>query len=482
MRGIVTVLILLCTIPRTVAQNSAQNVPAEVAVHAAAAKEAESRNDFPKAVEQYSLVVKAMPSSAEMQSNLGVVLYFAGDKQRSLEVFERAMQIDPNLLVPHLFSGFALFQLSQPARSAQQLERAIHLRGGDPMAHLWLGYAYLSLGKVSEATSQLQIASNLKPDDPDVWYALGQAYLRAGQEATEKLLSVSADGGRLWQLTAEQYLMRGDRTEAVKLFEGAAERRPDLADVRQSITQLGGSIPASTRVESPAQRSTEDRLYHQAHEDESKAEAAFGRISQIAPDSYRAHQVMGNAFAAQGQSDEAIKEYRAALAMKPDLPELHAAIGNNLLRVAKPQEALEEFREELALQPFSASACEGVGRVLVSLGRDDEASEVLNRALKLDRPPLETYRLLGKIELRRRNYPKAIELLTHYVTQDPGDSTTWYLLAGAYRGSGATARMNEAIEHYKQTSLDTKQRAHAQMEYKKLGQDRAEVSTEEQLP
>src|ERR1700761_1601721 len=100
MCGKAVALLVLSLLPLAFGQNA--GLPASVAVHAKAANEAESRNDFAKAVEEYSVVVKAMPSSAQMQSNLGVAFYFAGDKQRALTVLDRAMQIDPNLFVPHL--------------------------------------------------------------------------------------------------------------------------------------------------------------------------------------------------------------------------------------------------------------------------------------------------------------------------------------------------------------------------------------------
>lgn len=95
--------------------------------------------------------------------------------------------------------------------------------------------------------------------------------------------------------------------------------------------------------------------------------------------------------------------------------------------------------------------------------------------MQLDRPPLETYQLLGKIERRQKNYTQSITLLTHYLSQKPQDSSTWYLLAGAYRGAGNTARMQEAIKRYKQTSIDARQRARAQLE------NDEETATEQQL-
>jgi tetratricopeptide (TPR) repeat protein len=458
MRGILISTLLVVTIPRLWSQSAQE----QAAAHAHAAQPAEAQNDFPAAVHEYETVVKMLPGNAEMESNLGVALYFAGDKARTLTVMQKALAGNPNLFVPHLFSGLAYFQLSQPDKAARELERAVHINDSDATAHLWLGYVYSAQSRDEAALAEFEAASKLQPDNIDAWYGAGQSYMKIGEAATEKLFSVAGDGGRAWQLAGEQYQLRGDRDKAVSMFEGALERRPDLVELHQTIAQMGGTIPAaSTRELSESQRALEDRLYKEAHESEKHAEAAFSRIGELAPDSYRAHQVMADSLSAQQRSEDAIKEYRAALALKPDLPNLHAAIGNNYLRLSQPDEALAEFKAELALQPNSSSACEAVGRVLTLQGKYDEAGEMLDRALRLDRPPIEAYRLMGKVDVNQKDFKNAIAVLSHYTAAMPEDSAGWYLLAAAYRGNGEPAKVQEAINAYKRTSTDVKERERA---------------------
>lgn len=458
MRGILISTLFVIMIPRLWSQSMQE----EAAAHAHAAQQAEAQNDFPAAVHEYETVVKMLPGNAEMESNLGVAVYFAGDKARTLTVMQKALAENPNLFVPHLFSGLALFQLSQPDKAARELEKAVHLNDSDATAHLWLGYAYSAESHDEAALAEFEAASKLQPENIDALYGIGQSYLKIGEAATEKLFSTAADGGRAWQLAGEQYQLRGERDKAVTMFEGALERRPDLADLRKTVTEMGGKIPAaSTREVSANQRILEDRLYNEAHDSEKHAEAAFSRIGELAPDSYRAHQVIADSLSAQQRSEDAIKEYRAALALKPDLPNLHAAIGNNYLLLSQPDEALAEFRAELALQPNSSTAYEAVGRVLTLQGKYDEAGEVLQRSLHLDRPPIEAYRLMGKVDVNQKNFKDAIAVLSHYTAAMPEDSAGWYLLAAAYRAEGESAKMQEAINAYKRTSTDVKERERA---------------------
>ncbi|WP_446744566.1 tetratricopeptide repeat protein [Silvibacterium acidisoli] len=474
MRGILISTLLVITIPRL----WSQSIQEQAAAHAHAAQQAEAQNDFSAAVHEYETVVKMLPGNAEMESNLGVALYFAGDKARTLTVMQKALAGNPNLFVPHLFSGLALFQLSQPDKAARELERAVHLNDSDVTAHLWLGYAYSAQSRDEAALAEFEAASKLQPENIDAWYGAGQSYMKIGEAATGKLFAVAGDGGRAWQLAGEQYLLRGDRDKANAMFEGALERRPDIAELHEAVMQMGGKVPpAPAREISESQRSLEDGLYRQAHESEKHAEEAFSRIGELAPDSYRAHQVMGDSLSAQQRSEEAIKEYRAALALKPDLPNLHAAIANNYLRLSQPDEALREFKAELALQPNSSAACEAVGRVLTLQGNYDEAGEMLQRALHLDRPPIEAYRLMGKVDVNQRNFKDAIAVLGHYTAAMPEDSAGWYLLAAAYRADGETVKMQEAISAYKRTSTDVKERERARRAVAMFAKDNEQAET-----
>jgi tetratricopeptide (TPR) repeat protein len=445
----------------------AQTSSARIATHAQAAQEAERQNDFATAVHQYEYVVNLLPRNAEMQSNLGVALYFNHEWTRATTVFGRAIAQNPNLFVPHLFSGLAWYHLSNPDAAAPELEKAVHINPSDVTAHIWLGYANVDQFRYEAAVGEFQTASRLQPDNMDAWYALGQSYLQIGKDRTIELLAIAPNGARVWQLAGEQCQLRGDRQTALADFDEASERRPDIPELRTLITQLGGTVavaPSNRR----SRNLQEDELYQQAHDAEQSAQAAFEHVVQIAPSSYRAHQIMAVAFAAKKQPDQAVEEYREVLTLQSDLPGIHEAIGNILVANAKTAEALKEFEAELQIQPHSAAAHTDAGRTLLLMGRDDDAARMLTQALQMDRPPMEVYVLLGKLDLRRKDYPAAIKMLTHYVSTTKDNSTAYYLLSQAYRSVGDKIQTDRAIELYRKTSLDARQRTQAQREIERL--------------
>ena len=441
----------------------AQSVSEQAASHARAAQQAERQNDFHAAVSEYEYVAKLLPQNAEVQSNLGVALYFDHDLERSITVFRRAIALNPRLFTPHLFSGLAWYRLSKPDSAVQELEKAVRINPADAVAHTWLGYAYVAQFRYEAAAKEFETACKLAPDNVDAWYALGQSYLQIGKDMTLQLLAVAPDGGRAQQLAGEQLQLRGDRQRALEVYKEALARRPDITELRTLIVQLGGSVSVEPGVAS-ATEAQEDTLYQRAHDAEQKTRAAFERVMQIAPNSYRSHQIEADALDAAQKPNEAVREYRTVLALKPDLPGIHEAIGNDLVRDGKLPEALKEFNAEIENQPHSASAYMNAGRVLLMMGDDERAGKMLHSALAMDRPPLETYSLLGKLDLRHKNYLAAISALTHYVSFVKDNSSAYYLLANAYRAVGEKEKMNNALEIYKKTSRDAQERSLAQKE------------------
>ena len=450
---------------------TAQQLTPEMASHARLAQDAERRNDFSAAVHEYRLLVQTLPNSAQAQSNLGVALYFDQEFRPAVEAFHKAIAIDPNLMAPHLFSGLAWYQLSNPDSAVPELEKAVRINTKDPIAHTWLGYAYSSQTRYDAAVKQFEAASHLDSNNIDAWYALGHTWLQIGQQSTLKLLALAPDGGRVWELAAEQCVLRHDRKGALQDFTQALARRPDLPELRKDIEEQGGPADQASSAEHFTKGPTaEDDLYRQARAAETQSHEAFEHVLQIAPDSYRAHQIMAEAFVSEKQDAKAISEYRTVLQLKPDLPGIHAALGEALIRSGKLPEALQEFKAEIQLQPYSASAHMNAGRALLMLGRDDDAEKMLKAAIGMDRPPLETWLLMGKLDVRGGNFRAAIAELTHYTSLEKNNSTDYYLMAIAYRALDEKDQMNHALARYKATSEDAQERSLAQRELKPVEQ------------
>jgi tetratricopeptide (TPR) repeat protein len=429
----------------------AQTSDEQLAQHQQRAQEAEARQDFGTAIREYRILLRAVPGNPELESNLGIALYFHHDLAQAAEVFRHAIAVKPALYTPHLFLGLALANLSRPDASVEELQKAEALNADDPLVHMWLGYDYTAQSHFEKAAEQLQIAAALKSQDQDIWFALGRCYLEMGKAATEELLRAAPDSGRTWQLAAEQYEAQGNNGKALQFYAVALRKRPDLGVLRDKVTSLGGAI-ATDNAPATVEAAAADHLYERIHEDEAKAREAFERVSRIDPDSYRAHQVLADASAASDHFDDAIREYRLVIEKKPDLPGIHGELCNALSRTAHIDEAIRECDAELTLSPYAAGAYVQAARVRLLADDDAHAQPLLQKALTLDRPPIAAYKLLGKIDLSAKRYPAAAQELSRYVAVEAKDASAWFLLARAYKAVGDTAQTDRAIAAYKRES------------------------------
>lgn len=87
---------------------------------------------------------------------------------------------------------------------------------------------------------------------------------------------------------------------------------------------------------------------------------------------------------ADGRLEEAVADFRRAVALRSDFPEAWNELGFSLRRTGKYTEALEAYDRALRLRPNFPEALEYLGEAYVSLGRMDQARAILDRLRSLD--------------------------------------------------------------------------------------------------
>src|SRR2546428_1727751 len=75
------------------------------------------------------------------------------------------------------------------------------------------------------------------------------------------------------------------------------------------------------------------------------------RLTDLDPDSFQLHALMGEVYANNNRYEDSLKEYRAALAKRPDAPGIHYALGTALRNLKRIDEAEKEFLQALREDP-----------------------------------------------------------------------------------------------------------------------------------
>jgi predicted Zn-dependent protease len=140
------------------------------------------------------------------------------------------------------------------------------------------------------------------------------------------------------------------------------------------------------------------------------------------------------------------------------------AIGGLLTREGRAKEALGEYDAELKLRPNDPATYFHQGQALMFLGQDNDAEAAFRRALALGADIPEINKLLGRIYVRRRDYPQAIRTLSDYLTAMPEDSQAHYLLGQAFQRTGNQEAAAREFDLQSKYSMDLKSRVRAERE------------------
>ena len=135
------------------------------------------------------------------------------------------------------------------------------------------------------------------------------------------------------------------------------------------------------------------------------------------PDSWLAHNNLGNAFLEKGQLDEAIAHYQKALEIKPDYADAHYNLANALLRNGQPDEAIAHYQKALEINPNHADAHDNFGTALCQEGKLDEAIVQFQSALRIKPGFAEarnnlgnTLRQVGKLDEAIAQFQQALQI------------------------------------------------------------------------
>lgn len=104
---------------------------------------------------------------------------------------------------------------------------------------------------------------------------------------------------------------------------------------------------------------------------------------------------LGMVLMRQGKIAEAGDRFAAAVRINPAFAEAQTNLGNTLAAQGKPAEALDHYREAIRLKPDYTEPLVGIGGALLRLGRAAEAVPHYREALKLDPNLAEAHNGLG---------------------------------------------------------------------------------------
>jgi Flp pilus assembly protein TadD len=173
-------------------------------------------------------------------------------------------------------------------------------------------------------------------------------------------------------------------------------------------------------------------------------ETLFGRVLEIHPRSYVAHDVLGLALERRGDRLGASQHYAAAIQIAPAHPVPRNNLGRILLDEGRIDDAISEFRASLLARPDYAKGRSNLAVALARAGRLDEAESEFREGVRRNPGDYGTRFNFGVLLATRERFAAAAEELKIALTLEPESREAHRLLAGVYAKLG---RADLAREH-----------------------------------
>ena len=166
----------------------------------------------------------------------------------------------------------------------------------------------------------------------------------------------------------------------------------------------------------------------------------------VTRDNYFAHGGLGAALVAQGNADQAEREFAEALRLKPDLADVHNDLGSLLADRGRLGDALPHFRSAVALDPLFAEARHNLGVALWQHETNPEAIAVLTEALRINPSLPRTHNELGRMLAASGRVRDALPHFLEAVRLQPDAVHIRYNAALALATAGRTAEARTHLE------------------------------------
>jgi tetratricopeptide (TPR) repeat protein len=328
-------------------------------------------------------------------------------KDRSLAHFNRALELDPQMIPAHLARGILLRQEGKTSPALIDLKFVVDRQPDNFRAWDQLGEASLAAGRSSEALAAFQKAADLAPQNAEVLWHYGQALMRAGQkDAAEKVLAESRGLGNTEGITP--------RASSGALGVDSSGQTPANLE---SLRKLAEANPADWRLKL--------RL-GEALLSEGNVPAALEVLQEIqaSVSGGEAPGECGRALLQAGQAKAARPFLEKALAAAPSNAERRVDLALAVFRDAGPQAALTEL-DKAPAEVRSGDYFLLRARLLDALGKSQEAAEALNRGIQSSPTQPDLYLQAALFLVNHNQVPQMLDFLAKADRVVPSNPQLW---------------------------------------------------------
>jgi tetratricopeptide (TPR) repeat protein len=372
-------------------------------------------NDLDSAVADFRKTLALAPDDAQSYFNLGLLYGRKGDPDKATDAYQHGLKLEPGNATAN--QNYALLLMSR-MQFRQALEPLKLLRGKDAQnlpVRAALIECYLKCGMKDEAATEIQAYMELPKLPVTDQLKLAKVLLDNNEPASAQALLENAV--RTPPESPEAHYDLGILLLSKNQYENA-------------VREFGRAVQLDPAPAQYSMRLAEALIlwkhYGTALEFLNAVKDRFAAL----PD-YRYK--VGLAYYGLHRFPDAIAQFDRIARDQPNLELVHFFLGNSYVAVGNLQQAVAEFRKAIALQPRNAVFYTAIAQALRKASDDtDEAIEDLEKALSLDGSDAQSKQELALCLEKKRNYGRAQELLEQVIRQEPELVSAHVALARIY--------------------------------------------------
>ena len=325
----------------------------------------------------------------------------AGDLSTAASKYREILRIAPNLAPAYNNLGALYFKQRRYREAVDVLQRGLKIDPSMRSASALLGMSLFQMHEYREARPHLEATLRANPSDNNAEFLL-----------------------------VDDLTKLGDFKGAALHLEKLAEREPG----NQRVWYLLG------------------RVYMQLSEE------ALGKVNAIDPNSVWAHDISAELMESMKNYEGAIVEWKKAVEVAPRQPGVHYKLGDLYWSLSQWDNATAEFEQELAIDPANCMIEWKLGNILLQKGIEPErALARVDKAIAACPTLTEARADRGRLLLKLHRESEAIPELQAAEKANPGEPSTHFLLAQAYRAVGKSGDAQTEMKSF--SELEQKARA-----------------------
>lgn len=377
--------------------------------------QAELVQDTEKAIREYQMALRGDPTSIFLKARIAS-LYFAGGEMA--QAIQFADQIAPMeirdarilVLLAGIYAG-----AGQAEKALTLYDRAIKLDPGQSDPYFSKGVLLVNLKRLEEAERAFEQGIEKAKDSPVGYYYLGRIEVEAKQfdraiSHFERAISINPTFEPAYTALASLYEGKQERSKAIAIYRRYLQAvNPHSKETRQHLIRL--------------------YLHEKSYQE------ALGELEALLkedPEDLDAQLRAGLIYGEMKNYPRAIEQLTKILAIRPAELRVRDYLGLMYEEMKEYDKAIQSYEENLKLQPAYVDGHLHLGFLFYRLKRSTDAISHLNEVIRLNHKLADAYLLLGLTYLQAEQYAEASRTLEEGIRHNPGNPDLHFNLGTAY--------------------------------------------------